>query len=113
MEKILSFVLEHLELCIACVVAFITLLLQVLKKKPVKVIDGLYAALTKVIPGFIVYAEEQIGAGKGKTKMDVVINLATAYINKLYPGLKDLSPYIQFVKSQVEVILSTPQKKGD
>lgn len=76
-------------------------------------IDGLYAALTKVIPGFIVYAEELIGDGKGDVKLNKVIELAVAYINKLYPGLTDLTPYIDFVKAQVEVILSTPQKKGE
>lgn len=113
MEKIISFIVENWKFLACGVCGLICIIAALLRKKPVEVIDGLYSALCKVIPGFIVYAEEQIGAGKGDVKMEVVINLATAYINKLYPGLRDLSPYIDYVKAQVETILSTPQKKGE
>lgn len=113
-EKVLSFISEHIDLCISFVLALIILVLQLFKKKPVKVIDGLYSALIKALPGFIVYAEKLIGDGKGDEKLDKVVELSIAYINKLYPGIKDLTPLLDFVKSQVEIILSTPQKKkGD
>ena len=113
MEEIISFIVSHWRLIAECCCAICALVLFIVKKKPVDVVDGLYSALVKAIPGFIVFAEQEVGAGKGDVKLQVVINLATAFINKLYPGLKDLSPYIEFVKNQVEVILSTPQKKGE
>lgn len=113
-DKVLSFISEHIDLCISFVLAVIILVLQLFKKKPVKVIDGLYSALLKALPGFIVYAEQLIGDGKGDEKLEKVVELSIAYIDKLYPGIKDHSAFVDFVKCQVEIILSTPQKKkGD
>jgi hypothetical protein len=113
MEKVITFIVDHWRLIADVCAALFCLVMFLLRKRPIDVVDGLYSSLNKVVPGFITYAESKYGAGKGTEKLDCVVDLAVAYINKLYPGLSDLSDYIEYVKNQVEVILSTPQKKGE
>ena len=114
MEKIIEIIVHNWKLIAFGVLVCAEFVLFLVKKKPQKVVDGLYAALLKVLPGFVVYAEaSNPGVEKGAEKLNMVIDLASAYIRKLYPGIEIDDEIIKFIKSSVEVILSTPQKKGE
>ena len=103
---ILEFLQNNWKTIVELVVLLTTIILWIIRKKPVKVVDTLKEVVLRLLPYAITVAES---AEKG-AKLDVCIGL-------LEEAMKDLgyelTPELErFAIEQVEIILSTPQKKG-
>lgn len=89
----------------------LSLILYIVRKKPVKVVDTLKEIICRILPALINQAEmiEGLsGADKLKLVLDAVVNVLKD------DGFGDdvIKSYLPFAKEQVEIILSTPTKKG-
>lgn len=82
-----------------------------IKKKPIKLIEGLDEAIIRLLPPFINRAEET--DLKGEDKKQYVMLRVIESLQAL--GYKDCDPvYVKSVIStMLELYLSTPQKKGE
>lgn len=63
------------------------------------------------IPEFIAYAENILGAGNGERKLGLVITLVKDFVVQAGGKLADID--FDKIRSYIESILATPQKKGD
>ena len=102
----INFLNEYWKVILDLVVLMATIILWIIRKKPVKVVDTLKEIVVRLLPWCINSAES---APKGE-KLGVSLAL-------LEEALKDmgyeLTPELkEFASEQVEIILSTPQKKG-
>lgn len=91
-----------------CAAAFLFVTIVTLIPKKVKTLDTIKEVILANLPKFIDMVERP---GDGREKMKEVIELCLAFITKLYPGVQ-ANQYISFIRSSVEAILNTPQKKG-
>lgn len=108
----IDFIKAHYELVGSCVLLVLSLLLTLLKKKPVKVIDSVMTAICRVLPGLLTEAEKLFGQGRGEDKLNWVLAQVCLYINETCPEV-NFGLYREPVKVLIEDILSTPQKKGE
>lgn len=97
-----------LEACLV-IVAFV---LMLIRKKPVKVVETLSTLICRLLPGLINEAEIKFGAGHGAAKLQNVIDNLVRILSECGYGDEAISSYLPWAKGQVEVILSTPKKKG-
>lgn len=82
----------------------------ILRKKPVKVVDTLKEIICRLLPGLIAEAEK---SGKsGDFKKSLVISGLKILLKEFGYQEEVIEQYMEFAGEQVEVILSTPQKKG-
>lgn len=109
-EKILKFVVNHWELVSSFVILVITGVIQLLKKKPVTVVDSLKTVLLKIIPIAINAAELSSGK-KGDEKLDYCIDVIYNAVKNEITLSEFNKNYRGFVVNQIESILATPQKK--
>lgn len=72
--------------------------------------ESVLAFIDKVLPGFINQAEKNIGSGNGEAKFKYVLGLVATALDSVYK-IKDFGVYENYIKSGIETILSTPQKK--
>ena len=104
-----QFILENwrllLEAC--CVVA--SLVFCLIRKKPVKVVDTLREIILRLLPGLVNSAE--MTDLKGEAKLQYVLNELVKILRELGYSDEVIAPYLRYAQDQVEVILSTPQKK--
>lgn len=95
-------------LSVVCLI--VSTVLWIVRKKPVKVVDTLKELIVRLLPALINGAEATHLSGSEKLKM-VLDSLSKILIDFGY-GDDVVNQYLPFAKEQVEVILSTPQKKG-
>ena len=88
----------------------VTILVSVIKKKPVKVIDTVKECITRLLPYCICDAEKTDLKGEDKK----VFALQCLYKLLKEFGYEEIyDQYREFAAELIEVILSTPQKKGE
>ena len=94
-------------------VMLVTLVLWLIKKKPIKVVYTIKESILRLLPYCISEAEKLTGV-TGADKKAFALDLLKKLLCEIYSlsGDQDLVTYLQFASEQVEVILSTPQKKG-
>ena len=110
MKTILDFLINYwrliLEVCI-CIASFVFCLCR---KKPVKVVDTLKEVIVRVLPSLICAAEKT--DLKGSDKLTLLLSELAKVLRELGYGDDIIAQYLPFATEQVELILSTPQKKG-
>lgn len=107
MNEILIFLRDNWKVILEVVVLLTTIILWIIRKKPVKVVDTLKEVVLRVLPYCINKAES---APKGE-KLGICITLLQEAMSEL--GYEMTDELRDFAIKQVEIILSTPQKKGD
>lgn len=100
------------------VCALVSVVLFIVKKKPVKVVDTIKETICRLLPYCILEAEKEINfTAKPRTSVDKK-QFALSLLWKLLAELVSVSGddlakiYHDFASEQVEVILTTPQKKA-
>lgn len=88
------------------VAVLVSIIICCIKKKPVRVVDTVKESICRLLPYCISQAENQ---PKGE-KLNFCISLLASTLAEL--GIEFTDSYKQFALEQVEIILSTPQKKG-
>ena len=101
-----DFLLTYWREILAAIELIIVIVLYIVKKRPVQVLDTFRELILRLLPYCITKAEEQ---PKG-TKLDFAIDLLKKVLAEM--GYELSGDYEKFAREQVEVILSTPQKKG-
>ena len=110
--NVLNFIKENWKLILEIVVLLVSVVMFIIRKKPVKVVDTLKQTICAFLPGIITVAESS--GLKGEDKLKYAIDLLYKVFVKDYLTREEFdNKYLSFVKSQIEAILSTPQKKGD
>ena len=104
--NILMFLRDNWKVIVEIVVLLTTIILWIIRKKPVKVVDTLKEVVLAVLPYCINNAES---AAKGE-KLSVCLTLLREALQEL--GYELTPELAEFASKQVEIILSTPQKKG-
>ena len=106
---ILEFLNSYWREILEVVVLLTTIILWIIRKKPVKVVDTLKEVIVRVLPALINSAE--LSGLSGPDKLSLVVNNLAIVLKDLGYGDDLISQYLPFAKEQVELILSTPQKK--
>lgn len=105
MEKIIDFLIDNWKTVVEIVVLLTTIILWIIRKRPVQVVDTLKGTILRLLPYCISQAENQ---PKGE-KLSFCLSLLASTLAELGIELND--DYKAFATEQVEIILSTPQKK--
>lgn len=103
--------IENYRIVIEVVLLIISVIIMCVKKKPVKVVDSAKEIVMTLLPGLINSVE--ISELKGSDKKDKVLSLLHECLVDLGYSSDCIVLLDEFAKDQVEVILSTPQKKGE
>lgn len=106
----MEFLRDNWRLLLEAVCVIASLVFCLIRKKPVKVVDTLKEIIVRLLPALINNAEGMEGL-KGEAKLKVVISELVLILKDLGYSDEVIDPYLPFAKEQVEVILSTPQKK--
>lgn len=105
----INFLTEYWRLILEAALIICSVVIFVLRKKPVKVIDTIKEIILRALPAIICLAEKE--ATKGSDKMIFVC----AFFKKMFADLgygDDIyNQYEPFIIDQAEAILTTPQKK--
>ncbi len=110
MKQILEFLVKNWRLILEVVCALVALVLFICRKKPVKVLDTVKECISRLLPYVIKEAEKT--DLKGEDKM--VFALQTLYALLKDFGYEEVyNNYRDFAREQIELILSTPQKKEE
>ena len=104
-----EFLINNWRWILEVVCAIAALVFCLIRKKPVKVVDTLSTIILRLLPGLINAAE--IAGGNGSAKLQYVLDHLVEILKECNYGDEVIAPYLPWVKDQVEVILSTPQKK--
>lgn len=112
MNQVFEFIVRYWKYISIAIVIIIEVLIILIKKKPVKVIDGVKSAILASLPDYIAEAEAKFGKGKGEEKLKYVVAKCLLDLKNAQPEL-DCSLYIDLIQDAVESILKTPQKKGE
>lgn len=91
------------------VITIVSVVVAAIRKKPSTASEQVKNMIAEVLPGFINLAEAS--GVKGTAKLLFVIDSVMKRI-KAYTSSKDEQYWMSYIKSQVESMLSTPQKKG-
>lgn len=94
---------------IEIILVIASVVLCVVRKRPVKVIDTLREVVTRCVPGAIAAAEKQKNL-KGDGKKLFALSVVRQLIMDL--GYEVTDDLMQFASEYIEAVLSTPQKKG-
>lgn len=110
MSAVIDFLKENWRFLLDAVVLVASVVILCIKKKPVKVIDTIKEYITRLLPYCICEAE------KTDLKRE---NKKVFALQVLYSLLKEFGyeevydQYRSYAMEQIEIILSTPQKKED
>lgn len=107
MQDLYNFICAHYEAIISFVLIIISVVVFILRKKPV---DSILSSIFISAVQAVVVAETT--DLKGLEKLNYAVGLVEANLKQNYPDLKVRS-YYGFIVKVIEDILSTPQKKGD
>lgn len=107
MMDILNWCLAHYEMVLAILSFCVSLVLFIVRKKPIILKDTFKSLICSWLPACIIKAE---GTGlKGEKKVAFVL---TTIKDLIFPDdIEAFNRYERFIRSQIEAILSTPQKK--
>lgn len=113
MNDFLNVLKNHWETIVAVFLFILSFILQLIKKKPVKLIDGIKTFISEAVPAIVNTAESLYGSGHGDDKKKYVHELICSMIGSRY-GIQprkvdDL--YEEYIDDTIELVLSTPQKK--
>lgn len=101
----INFIQSYWREILAVVTAIISIVVFIVRKRPVRVVDTLNEIICRLLPYCISVAES---APKGE-KLDVCISALVQLLAEMDYELDE--DHKKFAIEQVEVILSTPQKK--
>lgn len=107
---ILDFIKTYWREILEVLALLVSIVICCIRKKPVKVVDTIKEIIVRVLPAFIIKAEAS--DKKGADKLSLVLDLMKGFLKEMSYGDDVVSQYLPFIKEQVELILSTPQKKG-
>lgn len=110
MTQVLDFIKAYYREIIEVIAIVASVIICCIRKKPVKVVDTIKEIIVRVLPVFIVQAEAS--GLKGADKLELVLSLVKGFLREMNYGDDIISQYLSFTKEQVELILTTPQKKG-
>lgn len=110
MKVVIDFIKNYWFLILPSVEIFCTVLILLIRKKPVKVVDTLKEVIVRVLPSLICAAEKT--GLKGSDKLNFLLQELAKVLKELNYGDDVIAQYLPFAIEQVELILSTPQKKG-
>lgn len=103
----IDFLVKYWRLILEVILLIISVVVLVLKKKSINpIFQDIYE--------FALYAVNEVEKSplKGAAKLDLAVSFVTESLQDKYPGL-NVDCYIHFIEYAIELILSTPQKKGD
>lgn len=109
METVLIFLRQYWREILEILALLLSIVICCVRKKPVKVVDTIKEVIIRVLPAFIIKAEAS--DKKGADKLYYVLDLVKGFLKEMSYGDDVISQYLPFAKEQVELILSTPQKK--
>lgn len=112
MNQFLEFLITYWREILQVIILLASFVIWICRKKPVKVVDTLKETILRLLPGCINAAEMQSGL-TGKDKLNFCISLVQGSLKEMGIGDDIISTYLPFICNQVEVILSTPQKKKE
>lgn len=101
-----QFIFENWRLLLEAALVLISTILFIVRKRPVRVVDTLKETIIRLLPYCITLAEK---APKGE-KLEKCLSLLAELLADMDYELDDF--HKKFAAEQVEIILSTPQKKG-
>lgn len=106
-NKIIEFCLENYRLILDLVSIVIVFIFFLVKKRSVNsILEAIYqCALLAIL-------DAEKTDLKGKEKLEYAVSLVRKWILEKYPKL-DFNKYLSITRNTIEIILSTPQKKGD
>lgn len=109
-NQILDFIKVYWRECLSLCFLILSSILFALKKKPTwNKLETIYCAVLQKLPVFIDVVEKD---GCGEEKLFLVLSLVKSYLIEEYKfnNFDEIEP---LVRSWIESILSTPQKKED
>lgn len=109
METVLIFIRQYWRELLEVLALLLSIVICCVRKKPVKVVDTIKEVIIRVLPAFIIKAEAS--DKKGADKLYYVLDLVKGFLKEMSYGDDVVSQYLPFAQEQVELILSTPQKK--
>lgn len=108
MKDVISFIQENWQWMVEVIAAIIALVLFIVRKKPVKVLDTIKECITRLLPYCIGEAEKT--DLKGENKKIFALQVLYSLLKEFgYEEVYD--QYREYASEQIEIILSTPQKK--
>lgn len=105
---IIDFIKSYYREIIDIILVIISVVFFIIRKKPIKVVDTIREVICRVLPGAICSAEGQ--DLKGDAKRVFALSIVKEIIIELGYAWSD--DYEKFAGDQLEIILSTPSKKG-
>lgn len=113
MQEVFNFIFSHLEAILSVVTLIISVVVFIVRKKPVLVGDYIKTVILNKLPTFINYAENS--NFKGDEKCSFALTFLFDELEKDGYGSYSylLHTYYEFARKSLEDILSTPQKKED
>lgn len=107
MQEIYKFLIENWHIVVSVLVFIGSLVVAIVRKRP---ISDITSKLYNLCICAIKLAEDT--EYKGDKKLGFAVGLVLHALQSDYPNLK-VSNYEELIKSLIESILSTPQKKGE
>lgn len=120
MQEFGKFIVDNWKIILEVILLILSVVLFILKKKPVKVVDSVKTFIVRALPTFINSAEKYVDVFEptrkitGEEKMRMVLHdCYTFMIDELGVPQEDLCIYTSWLREAIEDILDTPQKKGE
>lgn len=111
MKEFLNFIFTYWKDILTLLLFIISVVVFIVKKKPVKVIDTVKECITRLLP-YCIYEAEKQEELKGKGEKKKIFALSVLYKLLQEFGYEEVyDQYREYAAEQIEVILSTPQKK--
>lgn len=110
MNNIVNFIIVYWREILSVCSILASIIICCVRKKPVKIVDTLKEVIVRVLPSLICAAENT--GLKGSDKLKFLLDELANVLKELHYGDDVIAQYLPFAKEQVELILSTPQKKG-
>lgn len=107
MQLFVTFLVEHWQLILSGLLAVISVVVAILRKKPVNSLD---AEIYKLVVNAILKTEAE-DFDDPKIKLAYAVQLVLDWLRVKYPGL-DAKRYASMITYRIEEILYTPTKKG-
>ena len=109
-----DFLVENWKFLVEILLVVLSIIIVLVKKKasiviPISLFDDLY----RLIPEWIIAAEDEVGPGNGDKKLSIVLKKALLYVSKqMDVAISDIpASFSDCIIAFVEDILSTPTKK--
>ena len=108
MQEVFNFIFRHLETILTCTLIVLSIILLIVRKKPVSSVLGhIYAIATQCICNV-----EDAGIVGSNAKKQLCIKLVKEMLKIQFPDI-DADRYDGIIGDIIENILNTPHKKGE